>query len=152
MAILKLLNTSNILHAESFSGLTEEAGSRYTAVLMRVAGRTDCRLTDRNMSLREVVWPGRRIVQKPPAMTHTVPAFWAETGYTSLPLKRRLWMLNIPGSPHSGLQLPPTPFLSAETLCGLNLCHHSLCAFTHAWVLLCLEDASSLGSSIPSDS
>lgn len=59
MAILKLLqNTSNIFHTDRFSGLTEEARSGYTVVLMQVAERTDCQLTDMNMSLREAVWPG----------------------------------------------------------------------------------------------
>lgn len=108
---------------------------------MRVAGRTECGLTDVNMNLREAVWPGHTDTQRPPVVNHTVPAFWAETGYTSLPLKRQSLVLNIPCSPHTGLQLL-TPFLSAGPLSGLNLCHHSLCVFTCAWVLLCLEDAS----------
>lgn len=99
MAILKLWwSTSNFFPTDRFSGLTEEAGSGLTVVL-RVAGRTDCRLTYGNVW----VW-GRpcglavHTVQRPPAMKHSVPAFWAEAGYTSLPLKRQPWVLNTPGS------------------------------------------------------
>lgn len=58
MAIVKLWwSTSNFFPTDRFSGFTEEAGSGLTVVL-RVAGRTDCRLTYGNVSLREAVWPG----------------------------------------------------------------------------------------------